>query len=307
VPAWALPQRWPKPGIRRDNNDGVHRDRQSDEARKVIMQADKLVYDVGMCRGEDTEFYLNRGCRVVGVEANPALVASLREKFATEQKRGQLQIVDKAIADKPGRVRFSVYPDVPVWGSISTKFNERNAASGLSAEEVEVDAVMFDDVLREFGVPYYMKIDIEGLDMACIEALHRVSERPRYISIETSVTSGTASLEDGFSELAHLWVLGYRHFKYVDQTSLHKLNGTLLTAEGPPLHYRYREGSSGPFGEETRGEWQSIDGAVRQMRKLVAHHNAFGLGGLHSRRLSFRIIRRLRRIERTWWDLHARL
>ena len=56
------------------------------------MQGDKLVYDVGMCRGEDTEFYLNRGYRVVGVEANPALVKSLREKFATEQERGQLHI-----------------------------------------------------------------------------------------------------------------------------------------------------------------------------------------------------------------------
>ena len=107
-------------------------------------------------------------------------------------------------------------------------------------EEVEVEAVTFDDVLREFGVPYYMKVDIEGLDMACIEARHRVSERPRYLSVESAITSGIASFEDGFAELAHLWVLGYRRFKYIDQTNLHKLNGTLLTAEGPPLHYRYR-------------------------------------------------------------------
>jgi FkbM family methyltransferase len=232
-------------------------------------------------------------------------VASLHEKFASEVKRGQLRIVDKAISDTPGRVRFVAYPDLPIWGSISAKFNERNAATGLVAEEIEVEAVTFEDVLREFGVPYYLKVDIEGLDMACIEALHRVSERPRYVSIESSVTAGAASIDDGFSELAHLWVLGYRRFKYVDQTSLRELSGTVLRSEGPPITYLYREASSGPFGEETPGEWHGIDDAMREMRKLVRHQNTFGFGGLHSRRLSSRVIERLRRVKHTWYDLHA--
>ena len=93
------------------------------------MRPERLVYDVGMCRGEDTEFYLSRGCRVVGIEANPALVAALRAKFASEIGRGQLHIVDKAISDTPGRVRFSIYPDVLSWGSISAEFNQRTLRS----------------------------------------------------------------------------------------------------------------------------------------------------------------------------------
>ena len=271
------------------------------------MHTGKLVYDVGMCRGEDTEFYLSRGCRVVGVEANPVLVAALREKFAAELEQGLLRIVDKAISTSPGRVRLAVYPTVKSWGSISEKYKERNAALGLVPEEVEVEAVTFDDVLREFGVPYYLKIDIEGLDMVCIEALHRFSERPRYVSLETSATTATASVDDGFSELAQLSVLGYRGFKFIEQASLRKLNGTLLQSEGPPIDYKHREGSSGPFGEETPGTWHGIDDAVRQMRKLVRQQNRFGLGGLNSRRLSWKIIRRLRRMSHFWYDLHARL
>ena len=274
---------------------------------RAIVHTGKLVYDVGMCRGEDTEFYLSRGCRVVGVEANPVLVASLREKFAAELERGLLHIVDKAISNSPGRVRLAIYPTAKSWGSISEKFKERNATLGLVPEEVDVEAVTFDDVLREFGVPYYLKVDIEGLDMVCIEALHRFSARPSYVSLETSATTGASSADDGFSELAQLWVLGYRGFKYIEQASLRKLNGTLLRSEGSPIDYMHREGSSGPFGEETPGTWQGIDEAARQMRKLVRHQNRFGLGGLNSHRLPSKIIRRLRRIRHFWYDLHARL
>jgi FkbM family methyltransferase len=271
------------------------------------VQTDKLVYDVGMCRGEDTEFYLSRGCRVVGVEANPMLVASLHEKFAAELERGRLHIVDKAISTSPGRVRLAIYPTAKSWGSISEKFKERNATLGLVPEEVEVEAVTFDDVLREFGLPYYLKVDIEGLDLVCIEALHRFSERPRYVSLETSATTGASSVDDAFAELAQLWVLGYRGFKYVEQNSLRKLNGTLLRSEGSPITYAHQDGSSGPFGEETPGSWQGIDEAAQQMRKLVRHQNRFGLGGRSSHRLSSRIIKRLRRMRHFWYDLHARL
>ena len=34
----------------------------------------ELIYDVGMNTGDDTAYYLNRGYRVVAIEANPDLV-----------------------------------------------------------------------------------------------------------------------------------------------------------------------------------------------------------------------------------------
>src|SRR6266571_4096666 len=86
------------------------------------MESPKLIYDVGMHCGEDTEYYLSRGCRVVGIEANPELVNQLREKFSAEISRGQLQIIAKAIAAKAGRVRFAINRDISVWGSISTDY-----------------------------------------------------------------------------------------------------------------------------------------------------------------------------------------
>ena len=58
-----------------------------------------LIYDVGAHQGEDTDFYLRKGFRVVAVEADPVLAARLRENFATAIDCGQLVVVEAAVAD----------------------------------------------------------------------------------------------------------------------------------------------------------------------------------------------------------------
>jgi len=57
-----------------------------------------LVYDVGMNRGEDTEFYAKKGYQVVGFESDPLLVDQCRKRFVAELAGGQLNIVAGVIA-----------------------------------------------------------------------------------------------------------------------------------------------------------------------------------------------------------------
>ena len=270
----------------------------------------RLIFDLGMHRGEDTEFYLNRGHDVVGVEANPQLAQLLQAKFSSEISSGQLHLVDKAIADQPGKARFAINSVNSVWGTMSQAFIDRNQQLGATSEFIEVDTVSLDDLIRAYGTPYYLKADIEGMDLTCVKALHRVAVRPRYVSVESAVTSSVAEIETAFDELAHLWVLGYRHFKYVDQARLRRLNGTLLDVEGLPLRYVYRQDSSGPFGEESPGKWRSIGSALIRMRALIFYQNTIGLGGRHHRALGSRVGRRLYRYvnqSHSWYDLHARM
>ncbi len=41
-----------------------------------------LIYDVGLHRGEDAEFYLRKGFRVVAFEANPDLIQTCQAQFS---------------------------------------------------------------------------------------------------------------------------------------------------------------------------------------------------------------------------------
>ena len=65
-----------------------------------------IIFDIGMHRGEDTDFYLKKGFTVVGVEANPALVQECRKRFQSQIENGQLHIIDKAIAEVAGEISF---------------------------------------------------------------------------------------------------------------------------------------------------------------------------------------------------------
>jgi FkbM family methyltransferase len=63
-----------------------------------------LVYDVGMFNGDDTAYYLKKGFRVVGIEANPHLIPKLTERFVAEIEQKQLVIENVAVARVDGDV-----------------------------------------------------------------------------------------------------------------------------------------------------------------------------------------------------------
>src|SRR5918911_1707382 len=71
-----------------------HRDTPGSPALEVH---DDLIFDLGANQGEDSEFYLAKGFRVVAVEANPLLYAGLRERLAEPIARGQLVLLNLGI------------------------------------------------------------------------------------------------------------------------------------------------------------------------------------------------------------------
>src|SRR2546422_1355163 len=79
----------------------------SDDRRPRIMERD-LVFDIGVNNGDDTAHYLRRGFRVVGVDANPAMIASCEQRFAAEIRAGRLVLVNAGLAAEEGVASFFV-------------------------------------------------------------------------------------------------------------------------------------------------------------------------------------------------------
>jgi len=238
----------------------------------------RLVYDVGMHRGEDTDFYLKRGHRVVGIEANPHLVAKLRARFKDEIGTGQLRIIERAVNSQAGAARFAINQINSVWGTLRDEFITRNDALGSPSSVIEVECVTFDQILREYGMPYYLKIDIEGCDLLCLEALSGFSDRPRYVSVETVATSPQRGVAETFAEIRLLHRLGYKRFQYVDQAPIaHSTHH--LSIEGKPITYTFPAESSGPFGAELAGRWRSFRIAALRGISLRLTDDFWGHGG----------------------------
>jgi FkbM family methyltransferase len=268
----------------------------------------QLIYDVGMHRGEDTEYYLRRGHRVVGIEANPNLVAELRIRFNSQIEAGQLRIVDRAINSQPGLARFAINQIKSVWGTLNDEFVARNEAAGAPSSFIEVECMTFDEILRENGMPYYLKIDIEGCDLLCIEALSGFTEKPRYVSLESRVTSPQYGVRDALAEIRLLRRLGYRRFKYINQAGISNTTYD-LRLEGEPITYTFPGESSGPFGAETPGGWHSFSVAdsIGVTLRLLDHICAYN--GRFKKLPGARLVRKARRLltwhADPWYDLHA--
>ena len=271
------------------------------------MGARELIVDVGMHSGRDAEFYLRKGFEVVAIEADADLARAASERLAGWVESGQLTIREVAIAPHDGEVRFFANPGHDDWGTINEELMHRNERHGQPSEARVVPAVRFERVLGELGrVPYYVKIDIEGADQLCLDALASRELRPSYVSVETSLDSRREA-ERQFTTLRDL---GYDAFKIVNQ----RLNAQYACPdpprEGEFVEVRFDTLMSGPFGEETPGPWLSFDRAWRRYRAILVEQRVFGISGLLGTTWLARVYsgvrRRLLGAPVGWYDLHAR-
>ena len=231
-----------------------------------------------MHAGEDTDFYLRKGFRVVAVEANPARVVEARSRFAGAVAEGRLEILNVAIHRTGGVTPFYVNREHDDWRTVDEEVATRiKIETGTSFDEIEVPAVRFDEVIAQFGIPYYLKIDIEGADLLCLAALHRCRERPLYLSMELQ--------EISHEELNEMCALGYRYFKVVDQAAHSHTVLPNPPRAGVYIEHCFPNGASGPFGEETVGEWLGLGDAFAVCSDLISRKKRGG----------------------SWYDLHGKL
>jgi FkbM family methyltransferase len=261
---------------------------------------DDLIFDVGMHNATDTEFYLRKGFRVVGVEANADLCRLASSKLNADVAAGRLTIVNKAIADRDDDVTFYVNELESEWSTTDAGYAAAYDRQGAPSRKVTVPGTRFCHVLEEHGVPYYLKIDIEGADLLCVADLADFETRPRFVSIESPRTS----FDRLFEQLSLLWRLGYRSFKIVPQHQVTKQICPAPAREGIYVDHHFGSGSSGLFGEELPGEWLDPEATFKQYRRIFALNRWFGPGSP----LRTRLPRGRGILDRIagWYDIHAR-
>jgi FkbM family methyltransferase len=252
-----------------------------------------LIYDIGLHDGADTSHYLKEGCRVVAIDANPAAAENhFREYIQT----GQLNIINRGVSDREGQLQFWICDDVSEWSSFHREIASRN---GAKHHPIMVDCVPIIHIIKTFGVPDYMKVDIEGNDRNCIAALTAATS-PRYISIEMDHAAADQDIQT-------LTELGYRRFKIICQNNtwhqVTKTNARFYRLD--PHHFivrslsRFRStskrlrgrrlGESGPWGEKTSGFWHSAAHAHSVWAALSEYDKRLGTQGLG-----------------WWYDIHAK-
>jgi FkbM family methyltransferase len=274
---------------------------------------DDLVFDVGLHTGDDTDYYLRKGFSVVAIEASPDLVETAKIRFHWAIDRGRLHLIDGAIAPASEGDKVTFYSSTHSdWGTISPAWASRNEMLEHPNEQTEVTRVDIAELYRSYGIPFFLKIDIEGLDRFVLEELKGFQDRPRYVSLESEKTD-FSQLK---AEMDLLKNLGYKKFKVVQQETIPGMKITTRTLDGQPFEYEFQRYSSGPFGDDLPPPWLTYLEALEEYRPIFRRYKYFGDYSA-VRKLPWKVQDRVRNLYRMtsgyggplpgWFDTHARL
>jgi FkbM family methyltransferase len=222
-----------------------------------------LIFDIGMHVGEDTIHYLKEGYNVVAVEANPLLAERGAKQFKKQIASGQLIILNKGIAGKEATLPFYVNHRLSDWSSFDKATGTRD---NTAYHVIDVPCTTTQILFEQYGIPFYLKVDIEGFDHYCLLDIPNAGIKPRYVSCEAVYLDWLDILK----------AKGYTKFKLINQGN--EFAPVDINQEMKPyfakyeviknglkmrlqkfISFKHLYGSSGPFGEATRGAWLSYE------------------------------------------------
>ena len=170
--------------------------------KKFIKPGD-LVFDIGANIGDYTKIFTYlKVKKVIALEPNPKLKMILKKRF----KDKNVIILTNGVSDKRGKAEFYYIAGLEECGSIYSNWNKKNNGGQI---KIKVNLITLTDLINLYGVPNYIKIDVEGNEYNVLLGL---KEKVDLISFEFHLTK----IEKFNNCLERLKSLKYNKFAIVD-------------------------------------------------------------------------------------------
>ena len=203
----------------------------------------KIIYDVGSNNGDDIPYYLLKSDLVIAIEANPKLCDLIKERFQNDISKEKLIVESCVVQTEKTLLEVPFY--IHKKNHVLSQFPKPSNIEDF--EEVKLPSKNIIDLIKKYGDPYYIKIDVEHYDNLILKELLNNKIVPPYISCESHSI-------DVFATLVSSQV--YRSFKLVDGKTVSKKyqNHEIETLIGK-TKYSFPYHSAGPFGNNISGPW----------------------------------------------------
>lgn len=163
-----------------------------------------LVFDIGANVGNTVDIFIKYAKKVVAFEPNPELWNQLRYKFIKKN----VTVDPRAISNRCGIQNFYI-SDFHTLSTFSEDWIQNSRFSYTSSWnlQLEVETTTLEKIIDEYGIPDYIKIDIEGYEFEVLISFNRLLEKT-IIAFEWS----EEELYKLDLILKHLYNLGYQNF-----------------------------------------------------------------------------------------------
>ncbi len=142
-----------------------------------------LCFDVGANIGNRIDPLLDIGAKVIAIEPQEDCYKFLELKYGKK-----IRIVKKGLGEKKEFKDFFI-SDLHSVSTFSTNWMEATVKSGRFKSnnwenKINVSLTTLDEIIKEFGLPIFIKIDVEGYEL---EVLKGLSHPVNFISFEYTV------------------------------------------------------------------------------------------------------------------------
>jgi FkbM family methyltransferase len=191
-----------------------------------FVTAGDLVFDIGSHVGDRVAAFRRLGALVIAVEPQPALATTLRLLYGRD---GAVTLVEGAVGREPGTIALKLNLDNPTVSTASEAFiTAAHDAPGWEGQRwirtVEVPITTLDALIARYGMPRFIKIDVEGYEA---EALAGLSTPVPALSFEFT----TIQRDVACACVARCAAIGYGAFEASLGESLAFVYGRKLSAD----------------------------------------------------------------------------
>jgi FkbM family methyltransferase len=151
-----------------------------------------MVFDIGANQGEKTDVFLRLGARVIAIEPDGVSREILRQKFQLYRLvKKPVTIVGQAVSETHGKATMWIDQPGSAKNTLSRKWvktlradRERFGKRLDFGQKTEVETVPLEDLITQHGVPFFVKIDVEGHEPSVLRGLRRPVH---YLSFEVNL------------------------------------------------------------------------------------------------------------------------